>query len=189
MTVTVANLTMGAGVLYTGAFGATEPADTDIDDVPGVAWTDVGATVGGLTFRYTPTYADLEADQLVDHPGRRLVRRELVLMTSLAEVTLENLVIATNTEGSISSDAGPAAYTSLEPDAASAAVQPVYKALIFDGFAEGTNKRRRVIVRKALSVAQFEMAYRKDGQTLIPVEFHAHYVDASTKPWKIVDET
>lgn len=187
MAVTVANLIMGAGTLYTGAFGATEP--TDIDDAPGAGWTDVGATVGGVALRYNPTYADLDVDQLVDHPGRRLVRREFVLVTQLAEATLENLIVAFNIEGSIASITGPPAATSIEPDSAAVAVQPAYRALLFDGFAEGANKKRRVLVRKALQVAQSEMAYRKDGQLLVPVEFHAHYVDGSTAPWKVIDET
>lgn len=190
MAVTTANMIQGAGTLYHGDFGETEPLDTAINAAPaGPAWTDVGATLGGIVWRYNPTFAELDADQLVDVAGSRLVKRENVFVTQLAEPTLDLLVVAMNGEATITTSAGPAASTSWEPDTAAAASNPTYKAWILDGLAEGTDKRRRIIIRKGLMKAQFELAYKKDEQTVIPVEIHAHYVSSSIKPFKIVDET
>jgi hypothetical protein len=189
MPVTAANLIQGAATLYHGAFGATEPADAQITSNPAAGWTDVGATVGGVALRLNYTYAELEADQLVDVPGRVLTKREAMVVTQLAEPTLEMIKLATNTEAAIAAVPGPPAVTTLEPDATAAAVQPTYCALIIDGIAEGADKRRRIIIRRALMVAQLEMAYQKDGQTVIPVEFHAHHVSDAIRPWKIVDQT
>jgi len=189
MPVTAANLIQGAATLYTGAFGATEPTDAQIASAPAVAWTDVGATVGGVAIRVNYSYAELEADQLVDVPARTLTKREFMVVTQLAEPTLAMFKLATNTEAAVVSVPGPPAVTTLEPDATAAAVQPTYMALLIDGVAPNTDKRRRIIVRRALMVAQFEMAYQKDGQTVIPVEFHAHHVSDSIRPWKIIDQT
>ena len=47
MSVTATNLCLGPGTLYTGAFGAAEPADADVNTTPEVsAWTDLGGTPG-----------------------------------------------------------------------------------------------------------------------------------------------
>lgn len=180
---TVTNLIQGAGVLYVGDFGATEPADSAVNSVPASAdWTDVGYTSDGVELSIAQEYSELEVDQLVDIPGRRLVKREFVITTNLAEATLNNLSFALNnsvpTTGS--------GFESLEPDAYDGG-EPRYRALIFDGYAPD-GLRRRVIVRRALQSADTTFAYQKDEQTVFSVEFHAHYVSSSIAAWKIVDE-
>lgn len=182
---TTTNLIQGAGILYTGAFGATEPADTSVGTAPASGdWTDVGFTKDGVSLSYSPTFSELEVDQIMDVVERRITRREFRVSTNMAEVTLDNLNLALN--GSVSSTG--VGYESFEPEAAADATSPTYVALIFDGLAPGTDKMRRFIVRKALNVSDVEVVYQKDEQTVLAVEFHAHYVSSAIKPWKIVDE-
>lgn len=189
MAVTVTNLTMGPGEIYHGAVGATEPANSDVDNrIPDTSvsgsWTDLGGTNGGVTLELSLDYTELEVDQIVDVVGRRLTKREMKLNTSLAETTLENLKIANN-GGTIATGAG---FETFDPKMDTSAATPEYIALIFDGVNGADSKRRRVIARRVLSVAGIGQEYSKDSQTLFPVEFACHYVDTNTPPFKYVDE-
>lgn len=186
MSVTATNLVQGPATLYTGAFGATEPADAAVNTTPPASsWTDVGGTQGGLKLSIDQNYTELEVDQIVDRVGSRLTKREFTVETAMAEVTLTNLSLALN-GGTSASAAG---YASFEPSFASSATQPTYKALLFDGWAPGGTFNRRVIVRKALSTDTTELDYTKDKQTLFGVKFSGHYVSASIAPIHIVDQT
>lgn len=187
MAVTVSNLIQGPGTLYQGAFGATEPSDTLVNAVPATsAWTDLGGTDGGATLTFAQEWSKLTVDQLIEPVGRRLVSREGMIKTNLAEPTLENLAFATNNTAPVSGSG----YKSLDLDAADSSTQPNYKAHILDGYAPGaTQKRRRVIFRRSLNSSNVEMAYQKENKTLIPVEFACHYVSNVIKSVHIVDET
>lgn len=188
MSVTGTNLVMGPAELYLGAFGATEPADTAVGDPPSsAAWTDIGGTLGGATVNLGQEFAVLAADQIVDRAGSRMSNREISVQTQMAEPTLENLIYAIN-GGSITTGSGYKSYT---PGFTITATQPNYRALLLDGWAPGTTNqlRRRFILRKILSTAAVGVAYSKDGQTVFPVTFTGHYVDGSTAPWKVTDET
>ncbi|TXJ78632.1 hypothetical protein E2C11_16630 [Streptomyces lavendulae] len=187
MAVTTTNLVQGPATLYSGAFGATEPADSAVNTAPPASsWTDVGGTQDGVKITIDQSYTDLEVDQVVDRVGSRLTKRDFTIETSMAEVTLANLSLALN-GGTSASGAG---YSSFEPVYASSATQPNYRALLFDGWAPGTSAfNRRVIVRKALSTDAVEMAYTKDKQTVFGVKFSGHYVSNSVSPIHVVDQT
>lgn len=184
MAVTVTNLIQGPGTLYYAEFPAEEPDEGDVNTTPPTStWTDVGGTQDGVTLTVEREFAELEVDQIVDVPERRITKRDLQVATNLAEGTLENFKLVQN-GGAITSGAGYRAY---DPADDVSSTQPTYSALMFDGF--GPNAlRRRFIVRKALSIESPEMAYKKDEQTLIPVTFGAHYVSASTKPFRVIDQ-
>jgi len=130
-------------------------------------------------------YFELEVDQVVDVPGRRLQKRETKLETSLAEPTMANLALTLN-DGTVTASAGTFAY---DPANTTSATQQTYKSVLFDGWAPGaTPLRRRIVLRRCLSVEGLkEMSYTKDKQTLIPVVFAGHYVSASTTPFKLHD--
>lgn len=184
MAVSATNLIQGAADIYVGAFGVTEPADTALNTTPGAGWTDLGGTDGGVKLTVEQKYSELAVDQIVDRLARRLVSRDIMVETSLAEPTLENLKVVLNA-GTITTGTGTKAF---EPAYASSATQPAYQAALFDGYAPG-GFRRRVIVRKVLSTDKASLAYDKDKQTFVPVTFAAHYVTASIAPMKIVDGT
>lgn len=190
MAVTATNLTMGPGTLYRGEFGAAEPTDTEVAAPPGVDWADVGGTFDGVTLSVTQEYTELEVDQIVDVPGRRLTKREFMLETNLAEPTLANLEFVLNGGEVTDTAAGASApgISAYDPSEGTSATQPTYSALIFDGFAPNSFPRR-VILRKCLSVESTEFAYKKDEQTVFSAQFAAHYVSGAIKPFRIVDQT
>lgn len=191
MATTVANLVQGPATLYIGAYQATEPADNAVATAPASAsWTDLGGTVDGAELTIKQEYKELEVDQVVDIPGRRLVKRDMMVKTKLAEPTFANLVYALN-DGTTATGTGYSTYT---PAFTDAATQPTYRALIMHGWAAaagagGQSKRRMVILRRVLSSDDVEMSYMKDKQTLLTVTWSVHYVSGAIAPFKIVDET
>ncbi|MEU8275704.1 hypothetical protein ACFYOK_10815 [Microbispora bryophytorum] len=149
------------------------------------AWTDMGGTMDGVEVELKQEYKELTVDQLVDIPARRLTKRELTFKTKLAEPTLERLNWALNSAtGGVTTGAG---FESLEPDDSSAATQPTYSAVMLDGYAPG-GLRRRIILRKVLSVEGVKTSYKKEDQTVFEVSLATHYVSPSITPFKVVDE-
>ncbi len=191
MSVTVANLVQGPATLYIGAFGATEPLDAAVNSTPQAsAWTDLGGTVDGAELTIKQEYKELEVDQVVDIPGRRLVKRDLTVKTKLAEPTFANLVYALN-DGTTATGTG---FSNFTPAFTDSATQPTYRALILHGWAAaagggGQSKRRMVILRRILSSDDVELSYMKDKQTLLTVTWSVHYVSNVIAPFKIIDES
>lgn len=185
--VTATDLTQGPGMLFTAAFGATEPADSTVNTaLPASTWTAVGGTQDGLKLTVDQAWAELEVDQLVTTSGRRMTKQDYMVETTLAEPTLENLALALNGGTTVTSSG----YSTWEPDYnATSATQPTYKALALDGWAPGGNYTRRVYVRKAISTDGIEVAYTKEKQTVFSVKFGAHWVSDSIAPIHIVDQT
>lgn len=178
MPVTSTNLIQGPAVLYTGLFGAAEPAT--VSTTPATGWTDAGGTKDGVELTVADEYAVLDVDQIVYEIARRRTKRVVSVKTSLAEATLANLAIAT-------ANTAPTANV-LTADDGLAAFAPAYGALLVDGIAPG-GFRRRITIRKTLPTDSVGMAYKKDGQTLLPVTWTLHWVSASIPPFKIEDAT
>jgi len=176
MSVTATNLIQGPAAMYIADFGSTEP--TTIDASPDVDYTDVGGTMDGTTLSIADEYQILNVDQIIYEMGRVRSGRAVSVKTSLAEATLDNLAHAINNTAPVSNV--------LEGDDGVAAFRPAYKALIIDGLAPG-GFRRRITLRKVLQIDTVETSYKKDGQTLFPVNFAIHWISASIKPFKIED--
>jgi hypothetical protein len=184
VSVDITNLTMGPGTIYSAAYQAAEPSDSQVNTTPAAsAWTDVGGTTDGSTLTVNQEYTELAVDQIVDIPGRRLTKRDMQLSTNMAEVTLTNLVLALN-GGSIVTTGG--SHSVYSPSNDTSATQPTYIALILDGYTTAS-RRRRVVGRRALSIEAVGTAYKKDEQTVFPVTWSMHYVSSSLTPFKIVD--
>lgn len=185
MSVNVANLIMGPATVYIGAFGAAEPLDSQVNTTPAAsAWTDVGGTMGGVKLTINQTYTILQVDQVVDTVGRRLTNRDIMLAVPMAEVTLANIQSAMN-GGTVGASAGVVAGT-YDPSNAISATQPLYSSTIFDGWSPG-QFRRRIIVRKVLSVNSFDIDYAEATQTVMAVVFGCHYVSAAIPLFHVVD--
>jgi hypothetical protein len=189
VSVTVTNLILGPGTVYTGAFGAAEPTDANVNLAPASSsWSDIGGTLNGITLSVDQQYTELTVDQLVDSIGRRLTKREFMISTQMAEPTLDNLSLALNgstrTSGSTSSSG---TYSTLEPLFASSATQPTYVAMLIDGYAPAS-LRRRAIFRRMLSTAKVDTSMDKAKQTVFTVSWNGHYVSSAISPIHIVDQ-
>lgn len=194
MSANVVNLVQGPATVYIGDFEAPEPLNGEVNNTPATsAWTDLGGTTDGCELSINQEYKELEVDQVVDIPGRRLVKRDMSVKTNLAEPTLQNLLYALNdANGGALGASGTGFSGYYEPAFTDSATQPTYRALILHGWAPGEgaggqSKRRMVILRKVLSSDNVEFAYKKEDQTVFSVTWSVHYVDGSTAPFKIVD--
>lgn len=186
MATTTTNLVMGPATLYIGAFGALEPTDASINSTPQAsAWTPLGGTNGGVEITISQDYKEFEVDQIVDVPGARLVKRLVQVKTNLAETTLANLQYSLN-DGTVGASGTGFAGT-FDPEFASSATQPTYRALLIDGYAPGGELRRRFIVRKCLSTDNVKVEYKKDGQAEYSVMWSAYFVTEAIGPFKVVD--
>ena len=182
--VTPGNVAMGPGTLYVADFGATEPAETavGIASTPSdVDWTDVGGTLGGLSLTLDQEIKDLEMDQIVMPVAGRVTKQMVTFKAKLAEVTLNNLVLAMN-GGTLSTGSG---YEKYVPELTDSGSEPDYKAVIFDGYG-AAGLRRRVIIRKCLSTEPVEVESSKDGQQVYAVGFKGYYVSSVLDPYVIL---
>jgi hypothetical protein len=176
-------MALGPGQLYVGDFEAEEPVDSAVNTTPAAsAWTDVGATLGGITLTTTKTYTKLECDQLNLSPESRLTGESIQLKTRLAETTLTNLKLAFNSDGTSDSGSG---YETYEPADQDSSNEPTYKAIIYDGYGAG-GYRRRAIIRKVLNIEEVPIEASKENQQAFNVTFDAHYVSSAVKPYKII---
>jgi hypothetical protein len=189
-TITKGNILAGPGALYVADDVSTVvyPADAAVNIAPAASggWRDCGATSGGVKATVNLSYFNMTVDQVPDHVGRRLTERVAVAATSLAEATLTNYRTALN-ESYAASGSG-AGYTKQGVTPGQPSIFVGERAVILDGYAPGTNKRRRILIRRCTTTANVEMAYVKDGITLIPVEFSSLFVDSSTSPFDVIDE-
>lgn len=185
-------LVLGPGTVYLGAYGAVEPSNALVASAPdsGV-WTDVGGLLGGVELVVEQEWIEVTVKQNPWTPMRRLKKRKLTIKTQMAEPTLANLAYALNDTTATSSGSGWGAYT---PSDQTEGTVLTYNALIIDGWAPGIrasdrrHKRRRIIVRKALSIDNVQFAYSKDGQSVFTVSWACHYVDGTTPPFRVIDE-
>lgn len=188
MAVTTSNLVLGPATLYVAQFGVSEVSVSTLSSLSsaptGVEWTDLGGTTDGVSLTIAREFAELEVDQIIDLAGSRNTSRRFTIATNLAELTLQNLDIALSKSGTLTAAAGMSTY---EPSLGNSGAEPTYSALLVDGYAPN-GKRRRIIIRKALSIEDVEFAYNKEDQSVYTVTFAAHYVNQTIKPFKIIDE-
>lgn len=185
----VSTLVMGPATIYVADFGALEPADADVATAPSaVVWKDVGGTFDGVMLVVKNTWEEVEVVQNSNRVTSRLKRRRVLVETSMAEPTLINLLYAVNS-GTIVTGSG---YESYSPPFLDRATPLTYRAVMVDGWTPGLNgnrhKRRRVILRKCLSVEGTELAYTADKLTTPSVTWAVHRVDGSTPAFKVIDE-
>lgn len=193
MAITPFNLVQGPATLYTGAFGATEPADSAVTSNPNSAvWTDVGGIADGtaVLLEIDLTYSEQGVDQLPMPVGARLTKHAVQITAALAEATLTNMTLSLNQLTTTSVQSG---YTTLEPVIAQSSSQPTYTALVIDGWAPtlntGASARRRVILRKALSASKLALEYEKSKMAIYNTTWVGYYVSGSVQPWHVVDQT
>lgn len=137
-----------------------------------VNWRHLGFTTDGVEFSYEPDFGEVEVDQLLDAAKMFKQGQTASVNTTLAEATLENLVVAW---GQASATLGTDAGSEQELGVASGALldEPVERSLAFVGPAprSASNKKRERIyhVRRALNVESSSFSLSKTDATTIPV--------------------
>jgi hypothetical protein len=178
---------------------------------------NVGYTSNGLDLTFTPTFGDVQVDQLLDTARLFKSGMTVTLRTSLAEATLENLLMAiTQTNATVSpagalgtaiaswtdqlTGTGIATYTATVANTGSGYVDilsgelgdyPVERGLIAVGASTNntaSNEERIYVAYRAVSIQNVTVSAKRDAATMFDVEFRL-LPDAQGAYGKIVDRT
>ncbi len=163
-----------ATALPTLAAGTSKNTLQDATD-----WENVGFTSEGIELSYEPDFGDVEVDQLLD--SARLFRQSMRVMvnTSFAEATLENLIIVW---GQANETLAADVLSIVGGDLGD---YPVERALAFVGPAPFTDvapsaRRERVYyLARAIQTESTSHALRRNEPTMLPVSFRV-LPDAAT---------
>jgi hypothetical protein len=153
-------------------------------------WRNVGYTNNGLQITYNPTYGSVTVDQLLDSAKLFKESMEVMLMTEMAEGTLENVLVVFGQPGGstgVSSVSASETLTTAEPTAtagqqlglAAGALlsAPVERQICAVGPApdyqvSGYTRNERVYyARRVLSVQQSQFSLARNTPTTFPVTF------------------
>jgi hypothetical protein len=139
-------------------------------------WRHLGFTTDGVEFSYEPDFGDVSVDQLLDAAKVFKQGMTATVNTTLAEATLQNLMIAWGqNSSSLAAAPAPDATGGQELGIASGALldEPVERSLVFVGPAprSATNKKQERLyhVRRALNVESSAHSLSKADATTIPV--------------------
>jgi hypothetical protein len=138
-------------------------------------WRHLGFTTDGVEFSYEPDFGEVNVDQLLDAAKMFKQGMTASVTTTLAEATLENLILAWGQKGTSVAAAPAPDTTGKELGIASGALldEPIERSLVFVGPAPrvGTNKRaeRLYHVRRALNVESSSFSLSKTDASTIPV--------------------
>lgn len=139
-------------------------------------WRHVGFTSDGVELTYEPNFGEVEVDQLLD--AAKLFKQGMTasLRTSLAEATLENLVLAWGQKGSslgAPDDVDASTADELGIESGALLDEPVERSVAFIGpaprSATGLKRERLYVARRALNVESVAIGHQKTEATMIPV--------------------
>jgi hypothetical protein len=162
-------------------------------------WRNAGYTSDGVEVTYAPDYGEVEVDQLLDTAKMFKQKQTVTVKTSLAEATLENLVIAWalspsarrygGAVGTAPDATGQAQDLDIDFDgvavptdeevlgleAGALGIEPVERQLVFVGGSPrtaGNKKRERIYrLRRSLSVESSAHSLKRNEATMFPVSF------------------
>lgn len=140
------------------------------------SWTHVGFTTGGVEFTYAPDYGEVEVDQSLDAAKMFKQRMTATVATTLAQASLDNLLIAWGQAGStLSPTADGEVDRELGISSGDLGDEPVERALVFVGKAPRTPARKRrervYFLRRALQVESSAHSLNRAEASTIPVSF------------------
>jgi hypothetical protein len=192
MAVTVSNIVVGEATVKTGNSNISM-TNADFNSL-----TDIGATSGGVEISWEPDMVDIEIDQYGDAAKVIQSRVKVMVKTTLAEGTLNNLALAwsydrtTDGDDIITNNDGANTRTLLF---GTQSVYPREYALQIVGNAPGstasTTKTRKFNTKRAVSFTSSMIAMKRAEATLFEVSFRILPVteDSGYEYGKIIDQT
>lgn len=192
MSVSVSNIVVGEAVVKTGASN-TAMTNADFDSL-----TDVGATNGGVEISWEPDMVDIEIDQYGDAAKVIQSKVKVMVKTTLAEATLNNLATAWSYDNStggadiIANNDGANTKTLLF---GTQSVYPFEYALQVVGNAPGSTasvtKTRKFNTKRAVSFTSSMLSMKRAEATMFEVSFRILPVtsDAGYEYGKIIDQS
>jgi hypothetical protein len=195
------NIIIGAAQFWIGTATAVKPAyvlatsyNTSLNAAAG--WTNVGYTQEGVEVQYSPEYGNVQVDQLLDDAKLFKSGQTLMINTTFAEATLENLLVVWGqaTTSLTSSGTGDNAVKDLVMVGGDLGTAPIERQIIAVGNATeksgaGYYNERTYHATRALSIEQSSMALRRSEATVLPVSFRLLPNDAgSGNPYGVIHD-
>lgn len=163
------SLLVGVGTLYVAPAGEAKPTDVTTD--PSGNWESAGLTDGGVKIRKTQTIETFGGDQRTGKLKAVRTEEGVEVETNLQDATLENLAnVINSTVTDTAAGAGTIGTRSLKPYAGA---DVTLFALLFRGTSAYGNYPAEYYVPYGFFDDDVEMAFEKDGKTLIPMKFMA----------------
>jgi len=191
-TVTTANIVVGEAEVRVGTSN-TSMTNNDFDSL-----TSVGGTQGGVEISWEPDMVDIEVDQYGDAAKVIQSKVKVMVKTTLAEATLNNLAVAWSYDS-----ANDGADVLVNNDGGNTktfmfGVQNVYpyeKAIQIVGNAPGsdaaTTKTRKFNTKRAISMESSSISMKRAEATVFAVSFRILPVSADVgyEYGKIIDQS
>jgi hypothetical protein len=175
---------VGVGGIFVAPPDTTFPTPDQTPAQASAAWVNLGQTDGGITVSPAQTLNQWYVDQETGPVKTTRSQERLALKTNLAIFTLENLARVMNGQ--------TVTVNAPNTNVRGFRQMPFYQGLkvteysfIFEGDSPylANDKLRYLVPRAYVMSANFDMVFKKDGMTFIPVEFDAlvDYVYAGGK--------
>lgn len=180
------NIIVGAAALFIGtswdgsgsdpapAVSGTNSYRDTVSSATG--WRGVGYTSDGLEVSNDPSFTDIEVDQLLDAAKIFKDKMGMSVNTTLAEATLENLLVAWGQADATLTSSGASGNKTLDLQGGALGDAPVERGLIAVGNAtekSGSNAygERTYKVHRVLSVESSAHSLARADATQLPVSF------------------
>lgn len=154
------------------AAGTYDPAQTDASNV--AAWREVGYTMNGLAVANNPSWGEVQVDQLLD--SAKIFKESMTfnVTTTLAESTLENILVAWGQASSSLTSSGGDREIVIQ--GGSLNDPPLERGLIACGSgtensADNTPKELVYQLYRVLSVDSVSATYSRSEAATLPVNF------------------
>lgn len=191
-TVTTANIVVGEAEVKVGASN-TAMTNSDFDNL-----VSVGGTQGGVEISWEPDMVDIEVDQYGDAAKVIQSKVKVMVKTTLAEATLNNLATAWSYDNATGGDDIKSNLDGANTRTFLFGVQNVYpfeKAVQIVGNAPGsdaaTTKTRKFNTKRAISMESSTIAMKRAEASVFAVSFRILPVssDVGYEYGKIIDQT
>ena len=191
MAVTTANIVVGEATVKVGTSNSSM-TNADFD-----ALSDVGATSGGVEISWEPDMVDIEIDQYGDAARIIQSKVKVMLKTTLAEATLNNLALAWSYDSAtggadiIANNDGANTKTLLF---GSQSVYPFEKAIQIVGYAPNSSasvtKTRKFNAKRAITMESSTISMKRSEATMFAVGFRIlpSTQDTNYEYGKIIDQ-
>jgi hypothetical protein len=194
-TLTDANLpaaTSGNSYVSSLAYGASA-ANNQVGDA---GFRNVGYTSNGLSIEFQPDFGEVNVDQILDVARLYKQGMKVNMMTSFAEATLENLLVAIASQTNDLAVAGSGVFSGenvLNLKAGELGECPIERGLVAVGPGTGNcapdeQIERIYVAYRALSIENVTVAAKREEATMFEVSFRLLPNDSGSYG-KIVDRT
>jgi hypothetical protein len=135
---------------------------------------DLGYFKGGVTFRYEVDYIDIEVDQVGTPVDTRIKAERAIATVPMVQLGLTLLSKIMPTGTYVLDGAGSKKKMSFGGDQVSTSdlAELVITPVSDNAATIGTNANEKVTIYKCIAKPQLSKAYNRDGERVVPVEFH-----------------